>query len=121
MRKPGHPCARPGCPVLIEHGRFCPTHTQPRQPAPGAALYRSGRWKAAALAYLAKHPWCADPFGLHFGRPTPATTVMHKRAHRGDPTLFWDHSNWAPGCSICNGHQAVTREGGFGNPIPRLG
>ena len=39
---------------------------------------------------------------LKEGRYVKATVVDHVVPHRGDPTLFWDRSNWRGLCKSCH-------------------
>jgi len=100
-------CSVAGCRALTRGGA-CPTHrrreTQRRRSAGAKHLYGHG-WRAARRDYLAAHPACT-------ACGAPATVVDHRRAHRGDPALFWDRSNWQPLCKPC--HDQRTDEGDFG-------
>lgn len=58
------------------------------------------RWNAARLNYLGEHPWCV--YCERMGMITKANVVDHKTPHRGDPTLFWDESNWQSLCQPCH-------------------
>ena len=77
--KPRHPCARPGCPALVE-GRFCEVHTQ----ADARARYRrdpdtdrryGSAWRHIRAAYIAAHPLCEECEKA--GRLTSAREVHH--------------------------------------------
>lgn len=70
MPRPLHPCAVPGCPVLIKSGeRYCEAHTKDRNNAYNARRreagytrdYGSARWRKISIAFLADHPRCAWP------------------------------------------------------------
>src|SRR5579862_6355906 len=114
MKKPGHPCEKPGCLNLISRSRFCDDHKQRPEPRAGWSMSNTKAWRDYSREYLVAHPWCVDPFGLHLGRAVPATVVAHVVGHKGNPQLFYAESNHAPWCRSCNSHQAVEREGGFG-------
>jgi 5-methylcytosine-specific restriction endonuclease McrA len=119
MEKPKHSCARPGCPILTNK-RYCDQHANLGKRAHRerhSAVYDSPGWKQYSRDFLAKHPVCADPFGLHRGVPVRATCTGHKVAHRGDMRLFSDPANHYPLCNSCNASQACRTEGGFGNPM----
>ena len=82
-----------------------------RQRPSASARGYGARWRKARLAFLAGHPLCASCQAE--GCLVPATVVDHVVPHRGDQTLFWDESNWAPACKPC--HDAKTaREGRWG-------
>jgi 5-methylcytosine-specific restriction protein A len=76
-----------------------------------AASWRAGKttanqrgynyaWQKARLVHLAAHPLCVycDRAGL----VVAAAVVDHKVAHKGDPSLFWDQSNWESLCKTCH-------------------
>jgi 5-methylcytosine-specific restriction protein A len=113
------PCSIPGCPELTEGGP-CESHRRARQREHdvrrGKAAERGydARWRRLRLVFLREHPLCADPFGDHEGRATPAECVDHIIAHKGDMELFWDESNWQPLCLHCNSKKAATSEGRWG-------
>jgi 5-methylcytosine-specific restriction protein A len=44
-------------------------------------------------------------------RYVKATVVDHIIPHRGDPTLFWDESNWQPLCKKCHDQKTRNEEG----------
>lgn len=66
-------------------------------------------WRKESRAFLAKHPWCKDPYGDHAQRgwPEPATQTDHIVPHRGNRKLFMDKGNWQPLCDAC--HARKTR------------
>lgn len=121
MRRPGHPCQKPGCRALVDRGRFCKEHQQPRPPRAGALMSNGATWKKLSRDFLAAHSWCADPQRLHPIQQRRATITGHKIAHKGDPTLFWDYANLLPLCLTCNSEQAVRCEGALGRPVPKAG
>ena len=53
-------------------------------------------WEKARKRFLQANPLCC--YCERDGRVTVATVVDHKIPHRGDMTLFWDETNWAPMC-----------------------
>jgi len=95
---PPHPCAEPGCNVLVPAGvDRCSHHVKvqnmrrramepARQTDPDAPRYDT-RWAKARRGFLAKHPVC-----VRCG--APATVVDHITPHRGDWRLFWERANW---------------------------
>jgi 5-methylcytosine-specific restriction enzyme A len=74
----------------------------------------NARWRRVRLVFLREHPLCADPFGDHEGRATPAECIDHIVAHKGDMKLFWDENNWQPLCLRCNSKKAAKSEGRWG-------
>lgn len=58
------------------------------------------RWQQARARFLAEHPLCV--MCQSEGRVEPATVVDHVVPHRGDPSLFWDRSNWMSLCARCH-------------------
>ena len=62
-------------------------------------------WRRAREAFLRDHPLCV--MCLAEGKLTPATVVDHIKPHRGDPTLFWDTTNWQ---SLCKQHHDSTKK-----------
>lgn len=103
-RIPDHPCAHPGCPKLVPHGKkYCDEHAalhanDDRQ-TPAERGY-DARWRKARKRFLAVHPFCQNC--LKHGRYVKAVVVDHKIPHRGDPALFWDESNWQSLCKKCH-------------------
>ena len=60
----------------------------------------NSKWRKARVAFLQKHPLCAEC--QREGKLTPATVVDHIIPHRGDQRLFWDEKNWQPLCKDCH-------------------
>jgi 5-methylcytosine-specific restriction protein A len=116
------PCARPGCPALVERG-YCDA-CRPKSPAALAEQSRGSasgrgygrRWQKVRLEYLARHPLCVDPYGVHGVMVVAATEVDHIVPHKGDMTRFWDASNWQGLCKECHSKKTATEDGGFGRP-----
>ena len=63
------------------------------------------RWRNARKAYLTQHVRCV--MCERAGKLTRATVVDHIKAHRGNPILFWDVSNWQP---LCQPHHDITKQ-----------
>lgn len=78
------PCAYPGCPNLVKHGR-CSQHKLQRD----LAIHRlySTHWKQRRTIQLAREPWCADH--LAKGEYVEATDVHHIQPHHGDEYKFF--------------------------------
>ena len=103
-KKPRTPCRHPGCAELVESGRkYCGKHAPlHRHDRPGAAQRGYGaEWRRVRKRFLETHPLCVEC--LKEGRYVRATDLDHIRAHRGDPKLFWDPSNWQP---LCHSHHS---------------
>lgn len=81
----------------------------------GTAAQRGygSRWQKESQAFLALpgHERCACGCGR------VADMVDHIRAPKGNPSLFWDRSNWQPFARICNSRKAIASEGGFGRQM----
>lgn len=113
--KPKKPCAAAGCGRLTD-GRYCDLH-KPQADAGRASARQRGygaRWERESAAFLALpgNRFCACGCGQ------VADMVDHKRAHRGDPSLFWDRANWQPMNRRCNSRKA--RGGDRGLPKPKV-
>ena len=107
-RIPNHPCAHPGCPRLVAHGKkYCDKHAglHPEEVRSSADRGYGYAWRKARKAYLDAHPLCAEC--MRQGRYVKATDVDHIVPHRGDRKLFWDTGNWQPLCHRC--HSEKTR------------
>lgn len=99
--RPPHLCS---CGKIVSHGARCAcqiTATRERnarhdrrRPSAAGRGYDS-RWRKARRDFLTSHPDCAMC-------ANPATTVDHIIAHRGDPALFWNRSNWQSLCTRCH-------------------
>lgn len=114
------PCSHPGCPALIS-GRMhrCGQHTVHVERQRGSAASRGydRSWQRASKAYLREHAFCVEC--QRRGAFEAATVVDHIIPHRGDPTLFWDQSNWQGLCKTHHDRKTATQDGGFGNPFRR--
>jgi 5-methylcytosine-specific restriction enzyme A len=114
---PASPCRHPRCPARASKRGFCDSHARSvraeRRERNHEHLYDS-RWWKESRAYLLipgnQHCLTCALKGIR----TPANTVAHRIAHKGNVTLFWDRANWQPSCRECNSRQAVELEGGFG-------
>ena len=107
-RMPDHPCAHPGCPRLVPRGKkYCAENTaqHPEEIRSAAGRGYGSRWQKARKCYLEAHPLCVEC--MKAGRYVKATDIDHIKAHRGDPVLFWDESNWQALCHRC--HSEKTR------------
>lgn len=71
-------------------------------------------WDKASKAFLAEP---GNDRCCRCGAPSQVTD--HRKAHKGDPGLFWARWNWQPMCRSCNSRKAASEEGGFGNGAKR--
>lgn len=71
-----------------------------RQQKPWRKLYATVRWYSLRAAQLAKAPLCKRCSDR--GKIVAATVVHHIKAHKGDPTLFFDPANLASSCAACH-------------------
>ncbi|WAH38608.1 HNH endonuclease [Alicyclobacillus dauci] len=115
--KPMKPCSQPGCSALTRE-QYCENHkqyTREHDCYRGTSAQRGydSRWRKARLAYLKKHPLCAEC--EREGSLTPATVVDHIVPHKGDKKLFWDKNNWQPMCKPHHDAKTAKEDGGFGN------
>lgn len=55
------------------------------------------KWQQARAQFLREHPLCVMCQAA--GQVEAATVVDHITPHRGDQSLFWRRSNWAPLCA----------------------
>ena len=105
------PCAVHGCPNLVDEGSRCQQHQlsrrrerETRRPSAARRGYGS-KWKEKRDAYIAVHPWCADPYGVHQGEPVKAKIVDHivprKQGGRDD------ESNYQALCVRCNNYKTA--------------
>ncbi len=126
------PCGVPGCGVLTA-GRYCPKHEAEHQARREAlekerakrynarydkrrpayhAWYSHAGWRRYRLAFLARHPYCAEC--LKRGVHTFATEVDHIVPHRGNRRLFWDEANHQALCTECHSRKTFREDGGGG-------
>lgn len=73
-------------------------------------FYSRKVWLSLRAAILARHPFCADPFGEHTEqhRPVGATEVDHIVPRIARPDLELDERNLQPLCRRC--HRRKTRQ-----------
>lgn len=81
-RRSPKPCRVPGCPGLASAGQmYCEIHKKNKPPGldRGSSAQRGygSRWQRIRKMFLAEHPLCCDPFGLHANIVVPATDVDH--------------------------------------------
>ena len=72
----------------------------------GDRLTAYGRkWQRMRALYLQTYPLCVMCQSL--GQVVQANVVDHKRAHKGDPGLFWDRANWQ---ALCYSHHNSVKQ-----------
>ena len=104
-RRPDHPCSHPGCPSLVPSGtKYCEIHRlyHPEEIRSAGSRGYGSAWQKARKQFLEAHPLCEEC--MKEGRYVKATDVDHIIAHRGDPDLFWDRSNWQ---ALCHRHHSM--------------
>lgn len=109
------PCTYPGCHTLVEHGSRCASHARLSDQQRGTSTQRGYgyAWRKKRAAFLQKHPWCCDLFGIHGEGNVPATQVDHKLPKRlGGKD---DEENLEGFCDSCHSRKTATDDGGFGN------
>jgi 5-methylcytosine-specific restriction enzyme A len=74
-----HPCAAPGCTMLVQSGAYCIAHRLPATDDRPTAHQRGygAVWQRTRLAHLRREPLCRDPYHLHPEQLIPATDVDH--------------------------------------------
>ena len=125
--KPLRFCGWHGCCELTDE-RFCPVHKieYERQQAERNAMFErrrgnsaergyDSRWRKSRIAFLNKHPLCAEC--ARNGRTVPATVVDHIVPHKGDKKLFWDRTNWQPLCKSCHDRKTAREDGRWGRGV----
>lgn len=110
------PCRYPGCPAIAQDDSpYCPEHERQtrrdydRQRGSAASRGYDRRWRKAREWFLRRNPLCVEC--LRNGILTPATVVDHVIPHRGDPTLFWDQTNWQALCKPCHDRKTALEDG----------
>ena len=110
-RRAKRPCNAPGCPALIDVGRYCEEHrpmaVRPDRRESAARRGYDRRWQKIRLNVLNKHPLCADPFGVHaeHNETVLATDVDHIQPYREVKTH--DESNLQPLCASCHSRKTA--------------
>lgn len=77
-----------------------------------AAKMRSSKaWQVCRRSYVASHPLCEDPFGIHRAVPELKVTeeVHHKIPVETRPDLAFDEANLMACCRYC--HEAMEKRG----------
>ena len=105
-----------GCKALITGTcRTCEARRQQHVDRHRGSAHARGydsRWQKARATFLARNPLCVDCAAE--GLIVAAAVVDHVIPHKGNQTLFWDESNWAPRCKPHHDRKTATEDGGFG-------
>ncbi len=113
--RPQHPCAHPGCDTLVRGVSKCEVHRKKDEQVRGTSTERGYdyKWMQKRKNYLAKNPWCSDPFGDHAGQKVRAMHVDHiERLVDGGAD---EESNYQGLCKHCHSKKTAKFDGGFGN------
>lgn len=78
-----------------------------RAGSPWRAWYSMPEWKAARRAQFQRQPLCERHLGR--GEKVSANVVNHRRAHRGNWSMFIDSANHESVCKGCH-DSAIQRE-----------
>lgn len=108
--KPLAPCLNPRCTALTRTG-YCDKHKSERTHKPinnNQQLY-SWNWRKQSKEFLSNNPFCT------ICKRKLATEVDHIEPHQGDPSRFWDSTNWQALCKCCHSRKTASEDGGFGN------
>jgi len=111
------PCVHPGCIELVRSGSLCAEHRRLREQERGSANVRGYdyAWRRIREAFLRKHMWCSDPFGVHTGMRVMAQHVDHRVPLSQGGTH--DEGNLNPLCTSCHSRKTAISDGGFGNQV----
>jgi 5-methylcytosine-specific restriction protein A len=120
MRRTPSVCATPGCPELVEIGRYCrkcatkcATKLAPPSRNERWKPYNSAAWRRKSAQYRAAHPICERC------RLQPSAHVDHRDGRGPDGPRGLDDSNLKALCKSCHSRKTATHDGGFGNPRKR--
>lgn len=121
-RRPKRPCARPGCPELVDRGycERCERRRRQAQDRGRLSAARRGygrRWQRLRLMILARDPMCrcgldgCDHEPGRCVRPSEHVDHIVPRARGGDDS----EGNLQGLCAGCHSRKTVLEDGGFGN------
>lgn len=101
------PCAAPGCPLLVQAGRYarCKIHSQAYRANTlnaAEAARHSARFLSMRKAFLMRQPVC------NICKREPSMVLDHIRPHRGDSYLFWSQTNWQGLCTTCHNRKTAS-------------
>ncbi len=110
------PCSYPNCPELVRGSvRFCSAHSRANDQERGTAVERGygAAWRKIRDGYLAAHPYCIDPFGVHnqSNEEIRATDVDHIQARNAGGGDDW--SNLQALCHACHSRKTATIDSKF--------
>jgi len=114
----GHPCAQPGCPLVVKGAARCPEHAAQHEAQDvarrGSATARGydWEWRRLSKAYVRAHPLCANPTGNQACTGV-AVLADHVVPHRGNDRLRLDPRNLQGLCRSC--HAIKTNGEGSGH------
>ena len=119
--RPGHPCRWQGCTAIVPAGTaYCAAHQRTVDAQRGNAGERGygARWRRLRMMFLAEHPLCCDPFGVHGEVPVLATDVDHvvPRAAGGSD----EDSNLQALCHSCHSRKTISVDRSPGGGIISL-
>ena len=104
----GHPCAAPGCPVVVIGAAYCPLHAPARSAAARLSPSQRGydrRWQRLRRMILAQQPFCV--MCQRAGRVVAATDVDHIVPLAEGGTSAAD--NLQPLCHSCHSAKTARR------------
>jgi 5-methylcytosine-specific restriction protein A len=116
-RKAPHPCAYPGCNVLVYQGSRCEVHAREQQQRLDAQRPTSARrgydaaWRKKCKAFLLEHPMCIGPFRIH-REPVTATDVDHITPKKEGGTD--EDYNLQSLCHKCHSRKTALEDGRWG-------
>ena len=84
-----------------------PARLPDQRPSAATRGYDS-RWQRYRVRYLRDHPLCVAC--LRAGRTTPANTLDHISAHRGNHASFWNPKNHQGLCATCHSGDKQAQE-----------
>ena len=89
----------------------------PRRRDRDDGFYSRARWRRFRADVLARHPFCADPFGAHAaaGVVVDAVDLDHIRSRHVAPELAYEELNCRPLCKRCHGRLRRAPRGGAEN------
>lgn len=111
--RPGRPCAHPGCSAIVRGGSRCNAHRLPPRPDQRPSAARRGydsEWQRKRKMYLTAHPWCVDPFDIHFDLVAAVVVDHIVPLSQGGKD---DETNYQSLCRTCN-NKKTARDGSRG-------
>jgi len=120
-RRAARPCSHPGCPGLVRgRGSYCETHEREHRDryelGRGSSASRGygARWRRLRKIFLAAHPLCEDPYGIHasYSEVSPSTDVDHIIARKDGGTDEWN--NLQALCHECHSRKTAIENGNWG-------